>query len=128
MREARDEGEPEAGLAALAGSDPVLLGLQAPRDGYCVLRHGAPVLVLPGSGGLGLGEAPASDRVLRAALTELQALLRRARDPLGRPRRLVVETITSAGSSRPAAGSPLAPLLEALGFTRDGAAYAWRAL
>lgn len=128
MREARDEGEPEDGLAALAGSDPVLVGLQAPRDGYCVLRHGAPVLVLPGSGELGLGDTPASDRVLRAALTELQALLRRARDPLGRPRRLVVETVISAGSLRPAAGSPLAPLFEALGFTRDGAAYAWRAL
>jgi hypothetical protein len=128
MREARDEGGPEDGLAALAGSDPVLLGLETPREGHCVLRHGAPILRLSGSGELGLGESPASDRVLRAGLAELQALLRRARDPLGRPRRLVVETITSAGSSRPAAGSPLAPLFEALGFARDGAAYSWRAL
>ncbi len=128
MREARDEGDPADGLAALAGSDPALLGLETPREGHCVLRHGAPVLVLSGSGELDLGESPASDRVLRAGFAELQALLRRARDPLGRPRRLVVSTVTSAGLSRPAAGSPLAPLFEALGFTRDGTAYAWRAL
>ncbi len=128
MREAPDDGDPGVGLAALAASDPALLGLDTPRDGYSVLRYGAPVLVLPGSGELDLGESPASDRVLRAGFAELQALLRRARDPLGRPRRLVVETISSAGSSRPAAGSPLAPLLEGLGFTRDGTSYAWRAL
>ncbi len=128
MREQRYEGEPGDGLAVLSGSDPVLLGLEVSREGYCVLRHGAPVLVLSGSGELDLGESPASDRVLRAGFAELQALLRRARDPLGRPRRLVVETISSAGSSRPAAGSPLAPLFEGLGFTRDGTSYAWRAL
>ncbi|MBK9089325.1 MAG: hypothetical protein IPL90_09880 [Holophagales bacterium] len=128
MREARDEGEPGDGLAALAGSDPALLGLETPREGYCVLRHGAPVLTCSAQGELDLGETPASDRVLRAAFTELQGLLRRARDPLGRPRRLVVATVSSAGSPRPAAGSPLAPLFEALGFTRDGTAYAWRAL
>jgi ATP-dependent Lhr-like helicase len=127
-REDRDEGEPGDGLAALAGSDPALLGLDTPREGFCVLRHGAPVLSLAGTGELGFGETAASDRVLRAALTELQGLLRRARDPLGRPRRLVVATVATAGSSRPAAGSPLAPLLEALGFTRDGTSYSWRAL
>jgi hypothetical protein len=128
MREAPDDGDPASGFAALAASDPALLGLDTPRDGYSVLRNGAPVLVLPGSGELDLGASPASDRVLRAGLAELQALLLRARDPLGRPRRLVVESISSAGSSRPAAGSPLAPLLEGLGFTRDGTSYAWRAL
>jgi ATP-dependent Lhr-like helicase len=128
MREERDEGDPADGLAALAGSDPALLGLETPREGYFVLRHGAPVLVLSGLAELDLGETAASDRVLRAALTELQGLRRRARDPLGRPRRLVVTTIVAAGSSRPAAGSPLSPLLEALGFTRDGTTYAWRAL
>ena len=128
MREARDEGDPVDGLAALAGSDPALLGLETPREGHCVLRHGAPILTLSSSGDLELGDAPAPDRVLRAGLGELQALLRRARDPLGRPRRLVVETITSAGSSHPAAGSPLAPLLEGLGVSRDGTSYTWRAL
>ena len=128
MREAPDEEDPGVGLAALAASDPALLGLDTARDGYSVLRYGAPVLVLPGSGELDLGESPASDRVLRAGLAELQALLLRARDPLGRPRRLVVKTISSASSTRPAAGSALAPLLEALGFTRDGTSYAWRAL
>ncbi|HYN40421.1 MAG TPA: DEAD/DEAH box helicase [Thermoanaerobaculia bacterium] len=128
MREAPDEGDPADGLAALAVSDPALLGLGTPREGYAVLRHGAPVLTCSAQGELDLGETPASDRVLRAGFTELQGLLRRARDPLGRPRRLVVSTVSSAGSSRPAGGSPFAPLFEALGFTRDGTAYAWRAL
>jgi len=128
MREPPGEEDAADGLAALATSDPALLGLDTPRDGYAALRNGAPVLVLSGSGELDLGESPASDRVLRAGFAELQGLLRRARDPLGRPRRLVVETISSAGSSRPAAGSPLAPLLEGLGFTRDGTSYVWRAL
>lgn len=127
-RETRDEGEPDEGLAALSGADPALLGLGAPREGLQVLRHGAPVLSLSGTGELDLGESPAPDRVLRAGLAELQGLLRRARDPLGRPRRLAVATVASGGASRPAAGSPLAPLLEGLGFTRDGAAYSWRAL
>ena len=86
MREARDEAEPEEGLAAMTGSDPALVGLGAPRDGWCVLRRG--------------------------------------RDPLGRPRRLVVGTV----AGREAAGSPLATLLEGLGFTRDGPAWSWRAL
>ncbi|HEX5855707.1 MAG TPA: hypothetical protein VFZ57_08805, partial [Thermoanaerobaculia bacterium] len=58
------------------------------------------------------------DRTLGAALAALQDLLQRARDPLGRPRRLRLA----------AAGSPLAPLLESLGFARDGGAYIWRAL
>ena len=128
MREARDEGEPGDGLAALAGVDPVLVGYASPRDGWCVLRHGAPVLALSGAGELELGAAPAPDRVLRSALAELQALLLRARDPLGRPRRLVAATVASAGASRPAAGSPIGPLLEGLGFTRDGTGYSWRAL
>lgn len=128
MREAPDEGDPANGLAALAASDPALLGLDTPREGYCVLRHGAPALSCSTQGELDLGASPVSDRVLRASLGELQALLRRARDPLGRPRRLVVATVASAGASRPAAGSPVAPLLEGLGFTRDGTAYSWRAL
>jgi ATP-dependent Lhr-like helicase len=128
MREDRDEGEPEDGLAALAGSDPALLGLDTPREGFCVLRHGAPVLSLAGTGELDLGGTAAADRVLRAAFAELQGLLRRSRDPLGRPRRLVMATVAVSGAPRPAAGSPLAPLFEALGFTRDGTSYSWRAL
>jgi len=128
MRESRDVGEPAEGLAALAGSDPALLGLDAPRDGFCVLRHGVPVLTLAGTGELDLGAAPSPDRTLRAALGELQGLLLRARDPLGRPRRLAVAAIVSGGASRPAAGAPLAPLLEGLGFARDGTSYSWRAL
>ncbi len=127
-REAPEEGDPADGLAALAGADPVLVGLAAPRDGFCVLRHGVPVLSLSGAGELEISGAAPADRVLRAALAELQALLRRARDPLGRPRRLVAATVRSAGAPRPAGGSPLAPLLEGLGFTRDGSAYSWRAL
>ena len=128
MREASEGGAPEEGLSVLAVSDPALVGLGVPREGHCVLRHGAPVLFLSGAGELDLGETLEPDRVLRAGFAELQGLLRRARDPLGRPRRLVVTTIVSGGSSRPAAGSSLAPLLEGLGFTRDGTAYAWRAL
>jgi hypothetical protein len=128
MREARDEGGPGDGLAALSGSDPALLGVDAPRDGFCVLRHGEAVVTLSGQGDLHVGDRPATDRILRAAFAELQALLLRARDPLGRPRRLVVSSVRSAGDARPAAGSALAPLLEGLGFTRDGSAYSWRAL
>jgi ATP-dependent helicase Lhr and Lhr-like helicase len=127
-REAPGDGEPDEGLAAFSGADPALLGLGAPREGFQVLRHGAPVLSLSGTGELDLGEAPAPDRVLRAGLAELQGLLRKARDPLGRPRRLVVATVVSGGATRPAAGSPLTPLLEGLALTRDGAAYSWRAL
>jgi len=128
MREAREEGEPENGLAPLAGCDPALVGLSAPRDGWCVLRHGSPVFTLSGAGDLDLGAEPAPDRVLAAALAALQALVTRGRDPLGRPRRLVVASILGQGAVRPAAGSPLAPLLERLGFLRDGSGYGWRAL
>ena len=128
MREARVEDGPRADLAALAGSDPALVGLAAPRDGWCVLSRGAPVAILSGAGALDLGAEPAPDRLLRAALAELQELLKRGRDPLGRPRRLVVATVASGAAPRPAAGSPIAPLLEGLGFTRDGTSYSWRAL
>ena len=123
MREARDEAEPEEGLAAVAGSDPVLLGLDAPRDGWCVLRRGEAVVTLSGGGDLVVGK-DAADRAVKAAVRELQGLLRRGRDPLGRPRRLVVAAV----AGREAAGSPFSTLLEGLGFTRDGPAYSWRAL
>jgi ATP-dependent Lhr-like helicase len=122
-REARDEGDPRDGLAAVAGADPVLVGLDTPREGFCVLRRGTPVATLSGKGELVVSRDTA-DRVVRAAIAELQELLRRVRDPLARPRRLVVSSV----AGREAAGSPLAPLLEGLGFTRDGRAYAWRAL
>ena len=123
MREARDEGEPGDGLAAIAGSDPVLLELDVPREGFCVLRRGEGLATLSGSGELRVGPG-ATDRSVKAALGELQGLLRRARNPLGRPRQLVVSFV----AGREAASSPLAPLLSVLGFTRDGGAYAWRAL
>ena len=128
MREAREEDDPRADLAALAGTDPALVGLAAPRDGWCVLSRGVPVATLSAAGALDLGKGPAPDRLLRAGLAELQELLKRGRDPLGRPRRLVVETVASGAAPRPAAGSAVAPLLERLGFTRDGTSYSWRAL
>lgn len=128
MRETREEDDAGAGLAALSGADPALVGVDAPRDGWCVLSRGAPVAMLSGAGALDLGGEPAPDRVLRAAFAELQALLRRGRDPLGRPRRLVLANVATGGASRPATGSPIAPLLEAVGFTRDGTGYVWRAL
>ncbi|HMM35808.1 MAG TPA: hypothetical protein PKA62_13865, partial [Thermoanaerobaculia bacterium] len=95
---------------------------------WCVLSRGVPVATLSDAGALGLGDEPAPDRVLRAALAELQELLRRGRDPLGRPRRLVVATVATGAAPRPAAGSAVAPLLEAAAFTRDGTGYTWRAL
>jgi len=128
MREARDEEDPHAELAALSGADPALVGVEAPRDGWCVLSRGVPVATLSDAGALGLGDEPAPDRVLRTALAELQELLRRGRDPLGRPRRLVVATVATGAAPRPAAGSAVAPLLEAAAFTRDGTGYTWRAL
>ncbi len=109
-------------LAAAGAADPVLDGLSL-RGGWAVLEDGEALLTLDGAGALSVAEG-AGDRSVRAALGGLQELLRRARDPLGRPRRLAVSTI----GGRPAAGAPLARLLEDLGFTRDLASLAWRAL
>ena len=122
MREAGTRASPADGLAALAGSDPVLLGLDAPRDGYCVLRHGAPVLIALGFGGARpRRDARVRPRPAAPAFAELQALLRRGARP-ARPAAPARRRRRSRppASSRPAAGSPLAPLFEGLGFTRDG--------
>jgi ATP-dependent Lhr-like helicase len=111
-----DGGEPA--LAVAGGGDPVLAGLDPPpeRGSFVVLSAGEPFLRIGADGGFTLTPGT-PDRTLGAALAALQDLLRRARDPIGRPRRLRLA----------AAGSPLAPLLENLGFARDGGAYVWRA-
>jgi hypothetical protein len=116
-RAAPDEGE--RALAVAGGGDPVLAGLDpAPERGsYTALSAGEPLLTIGADGGFFLASGT-SDRALRAALLALQDLLRRARDPLGQPRRLRLAVPLS----------PLAPLLESLGFVRDGGAYVWRAL
>ena len=87
------------------------------RDSFLILAAGKPLLRLEADGAFDLDPAT-PDRTLRAGIAALQDLLRRARDPLGRPRRLRIA----------APGSPLAPLLEQLGFVRDSGAYVWRAL
>jgi ATP-dependent Lhr-like helicase len=112
-----DGGEPA--LAVAGGGDPVLAGLDPPpeRGSFVVLSAGEPLLRIGADGGFTLTPGT-PDRTLAAALTALQDLLRKGRDPLGQPRRLRLA----------AAGSPLAPLLEDLGFVRDGGAYVWRAL
>jgi len=112
-----DDGE--LALAVAGGGDPVLASLEPSpsRDSFVVLSAGEPVLRFGAGGAFTL--APGTpDRTLRAGLAALQDLLRRARDPLGRPRRLRLA----------APGSPLAPLLEQLGFVRDLGSYVWRAL
>jgi ATP-dependent Lhr-like helicase len=109
-------------LAVAGAADPVLEGLDA-RDGWVALAGGEVLFSLDGAGAFAPA-ASATDRALTAGLGSLQDLLRRSRDPLGRPRRLAVATV----GGRPAAGAPLAPLLEALGFTRDLGSLVWRAL
>ncbi len=112
-----DDAEPA--FAVAGGGDPVLAGLEPspPRDSFVVLSAGEPVLRLEAGGAFQLARGT-PDRTLRAGLAALQDLLRKARDPLGRPRRLRLA----------APGSPLAPLLEQLGFVRDLDSYVWRAL
>ncbi len=107
----------EPALTVAGGGDPVLAGLDpAPsRNSWIALSYGEPFLRLEADGAFALAPG-VSDRTLRAALAALQDLFRRARDPLGRPRRL------RFAASLP----PLAPLLENLGFVRDGGTYVWR--
>ena len=86
-------GAPGSPLAVVCGADPVLLDLDpAPsRDAWIALAGGDVLLRLEPDGALTTApEATASDLRTRAALTEVQSVLRRARDPLARPRRLVV--------------------------------------
>ena len=115
-------GGGEPALAVAGASDPVLDSL-AVRDGWVVLAGGEALLTLDGAGVLTTAD-DATDRAVKAAVLALQDLLRRARDPLGRPRTLAVLTV----NGRAAAGAPLAPLLEEVGFSRDLGAMAWRAL
>ncbi len=112
----------EPALAVAGAADPVLEGLDA-REGWVALAGGEALFSLDGAGALGTA-ATATDRALKAGFGALQDLLRRSRDPLGRPRRLAVSTV----NGRPAAGAPLAPLLEALAFTRDLGTLVWRAV
>jgi ATP-dependent Lhr-like helicase len=112
----------EPALSVAGASDPVLEGVGA-KDGWVALAHGEMLLSLDGAGALSIAGA-ASDRAVKSALAALQELLRRSRDPLGRPRRLTISSV----NGRPPAGAPLAPVLEALGFSRDLGALVWRAL
>ncbi len=117
--------EPPDALAAVGGADPVLLAIEpAPaRDDLLVLRSGVELLRLTPEGALTLApEVP--DVTLRAGLGALRDLRKKCRDPLGRPRRLTVATV----NGRSVAASAIAPMLEALGFTRSAGAYAFRAL
>jgi len=124
LRRRREGAEREA-IAAVSGADPVAIALQPPaqRDELVALSAGAVVCRLEPGGALSTaGEV--GDETLRAALAEMQLLKRRGRDPLARPRRLLIESVDGA----PMVGSRLGPLLEALGFTRERDGYAWRAL
>ena len=122
LRRGASPGDGEPSLAVAGAGDPALEGVGL-RSGWAALADGEVLLSLDGSGAL-LAADGAPDRSIRAALAALQDLLRRSRDPLARPRRLSVSTM----NGRPAAGAPLAPILEAFGFTRDLGALVWRAL
>jgi hypothetical protein len=119
-KDRREAGEPA--LAVAAAADPVLDGLDL-RDGWAALAGGETLATLDGAGAF-TTTGDATDRAVKSAVTALQDLLRRARDPLGRPRTLVVSTV----NGRAAAGAPLAPVLEELGFSRDLGTLVWRAL
>lgn len=122
LRRAERPGDAELALTVAGAADPVLDGIGA-RDGWAALSGGGLLFSLDGAGELTTGPAVA-DRALKAGLAALQELLRRSRDPLGRPRRLAVASV----NGRPAAGAPLSPILEALGFSRDLGTLTWRAL
>ncbi|MFI5198422.1 MAG: helicase-related protein, partial [Thermoanaerobaculia bacterium] len=117
LRSRAGPDQDESMLTVAGGGDPALAGLDPTpsRDSWIALSHGEPFLRLEADGAFALAPG-VSDRTLRAALAALQDLFRRARDPLGRPRRL------RFAASLP----PLAPLLENLGFVRDGGTYVWR--
>lgn len=114
-------------LSVVGGADPVLWGLSPPpeRDEWVALAAGRPVFRLSPDGTLSLDDPSSPDRLLRAALARTLELLRRSRDPLGRPRRVKVEHLAPG---RPVAGTAVALLLEEAGFVRDGAGYSFRAL
>jgi hypothetical protein len=122
LRRAERPRDTEPALAVAGAADPALDGLGL-RDGWAALSGGAVLFTLDGAGALETGPA-APDRALKAGLAALQDLLRRSRDPLGRPRRLAVASV----NGRTAAGAPLSPILEALGFSRDLGTLTWRAV
>lgn len=125
LRDGRESARDAAPRLAIAsGADPVLAGSGLGRDVLVALDRGAVLFRLDPEGRLVTGDAAPTDRERRAAFEAAMDLKRRARDPLGRPRRLEVATV----DGRAVAGTPLVPLLESLGFSRDGARYAWRAL
>jgi hypothetical protein len=126
LRARRERREPKGGVVlALSGADPAAFGSEpplSPQD-LAAFSEGDERVRLTAGGELTFaGEV--SDHGLREALLAFQEVKRRARDPLARPRLLAVKEI----SGRPVAGSPYAPLLASLGFTRDGGAYVWRAI
>ncbi|MCK6685580.1 MAG: hypothetical protein L6R30_24540, partial [Thermoanaerobaculia bacterium] len=107
----------------VCGADPVLFSLNASPGSWVALDCGERVFELSEAGRIEIFGTP-SDTLLKAAFTELQGILKRGRDPFGRPRRIRVETAGERGI----VGTPLAVILASLGFTRDGDGYAWRAL
>jgi ATP-dependent Lhr-like helicase len=126
LRAARESaGRQEPALAIASGSDPALFGLPGPagRDTWTALADGRLLFRLGADGDLVTG-ADTTDRLLKHSISALQDVRRRGRDPLGRPRRLVVARV----NGRAAASSALATMLEAAGFSRDAGSYAWRAL
>lgn len=94
------------------------------RGEFVALENGSVLFTLTSDGALVSGPAPRTDRLVKAALGALQDLVKRSRDPLEKPRRLAVAT----ADGKPVVSTPLVPVLEGLGFTRDVGRYAWRAL
>jgi hypothetical protein len=104
--------------------DPVAFGLETSATTWIAFRRGEAVFELPDSGALRVA-AGVPDSILKDVLSELQGVLKRSRDPLGRPRRVRVTTLSEG---RPIVGTGQAILLESAGFSRDGDGYIWRAL
>ncbi|MEO6326500.1 MAG: hypothetical protein ABIT01_19065, partial [Thermoanaerobaculia bacterium] len=134
LRSLRDrDTDDEPRLTVVSGADPILMGTLGEgmpdacplaRDELVALRDGALLLRLDPDGTLVLGDPEPSDRMLQSAFSGFQELKRRGRDPLGRPRRLVVSRVGAATVT----GTRIVPLLEALGFQRDSGNYVYRAL
>ncbi len=131
LRRRRDDAQTgnslDEGLTVASGCDPVLFALKEnkDRDQWVVLTAGDVAFRISESGTLTRSREDLPFHTLKDGLSAVQDVLKRGRDPLARPRKL---KIASIGSGRPAAGSPLSPVLESLGFTRDMEAYTWRAL
>jgi ATP-dependent Lhr-like helicase len=127
LRERRDsvrKEKAEAPVSVVCGVDPVAFGLETSATTWIAFRRGEAVFELPDSGALRVA-AGVPDSILKDVLSELQGVLKRSRDPLGRPRRVRVITLSEG---RPIVGTGQAILLESAGFSRDGDGYIWRAL